>query len=72
MVENLSKEPKKEDKLDWLSSVRRDGGADDFKLEGRERIKQAEVEKNNGGQIEMACNNEFYSEINCLGINRTS
>ncbi len=52
MVENLSKEPKKEDKLDWLSSVRRDGGADDFKLEGRERIKQAEVEKNNGKYYE--------------------
>jgi len=49
MAENLAKEPKREEKgLDWLSSVRRDGGADDYKPEGRERIKQAEIEKNHG------------------------
>ena len=49
MVENLAKEPKKEEKgLDWLSSVRRDGGADDYKPEGRERLKQTEAEKNYG------------------------
>ena len=54
MAEGVSKEEsqkkkKKDSKdLDWMPYIRRDGGADDYKPEVRERIKQTEIEKDNG------------------------
>ena len=54
MAEGVSKEEsqkkkKKDSKdLDWMPYIRRDGAAEDYKPEVRERIKQTEIEKDNG------------------------
>jgi len=52
MVESLSKEKEervKKDKtdLDWMAYIRREDGADNYKQEVRDRIKQSEIEKDN-------------------------